>query len=67
LAVHIERGNDDGGETISVTMTLVVAVATFVVLSLTVIVNGIVAEYVPASRPLLSTISETPVLWPDFK
>lgn len=45
-------------ETVSDTLILVVSVASFLV----VILNGIVAVYVPASRPLLSTVIETSVL-----
>ena len=50
-------------ETVSDTLTLLMSVAS----SLVVILNGIVAVYVPASRPLLSTVIETSVLSPACK
>jgi hypothetical protein len=45
-------------ETVSDTLTLLMSVAS----PLVVILNGIVAVYVPASRPLLSTVIETSAL-----
>src|SRR5947209_17710768 len=52
-----------GAETVSVTLTFFVSVAP----ALTVILNVIVAVYVPASRPLLSTIIKTSLLSPACK
>jgi hypothetical protein len=60
LALHSGK---DGGETVSVTPTLAVAVAPASV----VILKGIVAVYVPVLRLLLSTITETSMLSPACK
>jgi hypothetical protein len=60
LALHIDEDDD---KTVSVTLTSAVAVAP----ALVVILNGIVAVYVPVLRLLLSTVTKTSVFSPACK